>query len=89
MNIMTYKELDKIIDDLTSSVLSLSDFKDKNVGFLRAIGRQLTIKYKFTEDKESQEALRYIEVLVEVRTLVKARLNIRDTLMDRYKEEHS
>jgi len=86
---MTYKELDKIIDNLTSGKLTLSDFKDKNVGFLRAIGRQLTIKYKFTQDKESQEALRYIEVLVEVRTLVKAKLNMKDRLMDRYKKENS
>ena len=86
---MTYKELDKIIDNLTSGKLTLSDFKDKNVVFLRAIGRQLTIKYKFTQDKESQEALRYIEVLVEVRTLVKAKLNMKDRLMDRYKKENS
>ncbi|MGJ0299479.1 hypothetical protein [Aliarcobacter cryaerophilus] len=81
---MNYKELNKIVDKLISSEKKVSDYKNENINILKAIGWQFALKYKHTTDKESNEAKKYLTILIEVRQLVKSKLNIEDKILFRY-----
>lgn len=81
---MDYIELNKIIDKLISSEKKVSDYKNESINLLKAIGWQFALRYKHTTDKESNEAKKYLEILIEVRQLVKSKLNIQDKMLSRY-----
>lgn len=81
---MDYKELNKIVDKLIYSEKKVSYYKDESINILKAIGWQFALKYKYTTDKESDEAKKYLGTLIEIRQLVKSKQNIEDKILLRY-----
>ena len=82
---MNYSDIKKIITELENHEITVNDLHNYSVHILKAIGWQFALKYKHTRDKESLLALKYLNILIDVRTLVKSKLNMQDVLMDRYK----
>ena len=86
---MQYSEVKEIITKLENNETTVDNLKNYNINILKAIGWQFALKYKHSNDKESALALKYLNILIEVRTLVKSKLNVKNTLMDRYKSTMS
>ena len=75
------------IRDLQNRTLEVETIQDESVNYLRAVGRQLGLKYRHTKDKESPEALHLLNTLVKIRKIVKNRLGVVDTNMLRFENE--
>ena len=85
---MQYSDVKELIVKLENNEITVDDIKDYNVNILKAIGWQFALRYKHTSDKDSQLAKKYLATLIEVRTLVKSKLNVKDSVMERYKNSH-
>ena len=84
---MQYSEVKKIITSLENSELTVDDLKDYRTNILKIIGWEFALKYKHCSDKDSQEAKQYLSLLIDIRILVKSKLNVQDVLMERYKTQ--
>ena len=84
---MTYEELNKIVQNIRDSKIDISSLQDNKVPYIKAIGRQFALSYKNTSDKDSREANLNLEKLIQIRQMVKSKLNMTDVLMNRFLKE--
>jgi len=82
-------DINNTVTKLLQSELKVSDIKDESIIHLRAVGRQFSLRYRHTKDKESPEALHILNTLVSIRKIVKKRLGVTDTNMQRFEREES
>jgi len=74
---------------LLNGELQLSDLDTLSPSYLKVIGRQFALRYKFYEDKDSQEAEALLAILIGIRKSVKAKLGRVDSVMLRYEKERT
>ena len=74
---------------LLNGELQLSDLDTLSPSYLKVIGRQFALRYKFYEDKDSQEAEALLAILIGIRKRVKAKLGRVDSVMLRYEKERT
>jgi len=76
-------DINKTVEKLLNQELQVSTL-DASVIQLKAIGWQLASKYKFTKDKESEQANVLLTTLIAIRKRVKRTLGLKDPMMERY-----
>ena len=78
----------KTITKLLHSQLQVSDLQEESVTDLKTVGRQFALKYRHCDDKESPEAKHILQTLIAIRTSVKAKMGVKDMLLERYFKEN-
>ncbi len=71
---MDYIEIKKIILKLITHEQSVSSLEHLPLHILKAIGFQMALRCRHSKNKESVEANNYLEVLLQVRAIVKPRI---------------
>jgi len=84
---MNYEELNKIVQEIRESKIDVSSLKDEKVPYIKAIGRQFALSYKSAENRSTSDADEFLNKLIEIRQLVKSKLNMNDVLMNRFLKE--
>jgi len=84
---MNYEELNKIVQEIRESKRDVSSLKDEKVPYIKAIGRQFALSYKSAENRSASDADEFLNKLIEIRQLVKSKLNMNDVLMNRFLKE--
>ncbi len=86
---MDYRQLHKIIDDLSQGQRAVSEYENDSVSFIKAIAWEFALRYKHTQDKESSQAEKYLSILIELRQMAKGKLNLEDKTMQRFLKERN
>ena len=84
---MQFSDIKELVLKLENNDIYVEDIKDYDVNILKAIGWQFALRYKHIKNKESELAQIYLSTLIDVRTLVKSKLNVTDIIMQRYKND--
>ena len=71
---MDYVEIKKIVNSLISHEISVSSLESLPLNILKAIGFQMALRYRHSQNKETQEAKNYLEILLQIRAIVKPRM---------------
>jgi len=82
-----YTQTQIILSRLEDGEIGLGELERYDAATLKPIGRKLALKYRHAKDKDDPTARRYLELLIGVRTLVKAKMQVRDIVMERYRKE--
>jgi len=80
-------DINHTVESLLQSKIHVYDIEDESVINLRAVGRQFALRYRHSKDKESKETLHILNTLVNIRKIVKQRLGVTDTNMQRFEEK--
>ncbi len=84
---MEHAQTDDILSRLEQGAIEISDLERYDAATLKPIGRKLALKYRHAQNKEDTATQKYLELLINVRTLVKTKMQIRDVVMERYQKE--
>ena len=80
--------IQETVKKLLHSQLQVDALKEESVINLKAVGRQFALMYRHTKDKESTEAKHMLSTLIKIRKIVKQKLGVVDTNMQRFEEEN-
>ena len=82
-----YMNIHETIKKLLHRELRVDALKNESVLNLKALGRQFALMYRHAKDKESTQTKHILSTLIQIRKMVKGKLGVLDTNMQRFEQK--